>query len=350
MNNTSPVADASQTSGNSNGRGGRRTAAPSPWRADAQPGAPRKRKKTSRDEAGSIRALNPGWGYIFTAPFFIMFLIFGLAPVVYSTYIAFFNWDPLELEHPFVGLDNFALLLDDGQFWMAVGNTFSIWFFSTIPAMIMSIGLAAILRNPNLRGATFWRTILLVPNITSVLAIAIIFGQLFGRDFGLINLMLDIFGFDRHIDWITEQIPSHIAIATMITWRWVGYNSLIFLAAMLAIPNELYESASLDGASKWQTFRFVTLPQLRNTITFVLIVGTIGGLQVFAEPLTLGGNFNGGDSRQFSTLTLFLYEQAFVNNKWGYAAAVGIMITLIVLVISAINFWLTRRIASEDAK
>ncbi len=116
MNSKSPVSDANQTSGNSNGRRGRRTAAPSPWRADVQPGAPKKRKSSHRDATGSIRALNPGWGYVFTAPFFIMFLIFGLAPVVYSTYIAFFNWDPLELEHPFVGFDNFALLLDDGQF------------------------------------------------------------------------------------------------------------------------------------------------------------------------------------------------------------------------------------------
>ena len=312
---------------------------PNPWRSKPPQAASNK----------GIKGHESKWAYLFISPFFVMFLIFGLAPVIFSTYIAFFNWDPLG-DAIFVGFDNFTFLVTDDRFWQATGNTFSIWFFSTIPAMIMSIGLAAILRNPNLRGATFWRTILLVPNITSVLAIAIIFGQLFGRDFGLINLMLDIFGFDRHIDWITEQIPSHIAIATMITWRWVGYNSLIFLAAMLAIPNELYESASLDGASKWQTFRYVTLPQLRNTITFVLIVGTIGGLQVFAEPLTLGGNFNGGDSRQFSTLTLFLYEQAFVNNKWGYAAAVGIMITLIVLVISAINFWLTRRIASEDSK
>jgi cellobiose transport system permease protein len=112
----------------------------------------------------------------------------------------------------------------------------------------------------------------------------------------------------------------------------------------------LYESASIDGASKWQTFRYVTLPQLKNTITFVLIVGTIGGLQVFAEPLTLGGDFAGGDSRQFSTLTLFLFEQAFVEYKFGYAAAVGIAITLIVMLISLVNFLLTRRISSEDSR
>jgi cellobiose transport system permease protein len=309
----------------------------------------RARKAERRKNAdNAIKALNPNWGYAFVAPFFVMFLIFGLAPVIYSTVIAFYNWDPLADNQEFFGLTNFTDLLADDQFWIALSNTFSIWFFSTIPQIIMAIGLASILRNRNLRFATFWRTILLVPNITSVLAIAIVFGQLFGRDFGLVNLALTYLGMPNHIDWVAEPLTSHIAIATMITWRWLGYNSLIFLASMLAIPDYLYESAELDGASKWQQFRYITLPQLRNTITFVLIVGTIGGLQVFAEPLTLGGNFNGGDSRQFSTLTLFLYEQAFVNNRWGYAAAIGIMITVIVVIISAINFAITRKIASEE--
>jgi cellobiose transport system permease protein len=316
----------------------------------SKPERPKREKKSAKRLAteNGIKALNPNWGYTFVAPFFVMFLIFGLAPVIYSIWIAFYNWDPLGDEQQFYGLTNFTELLVDENFWIALRNTFSIWFFSTIPQMFMAIGLASILRNPRLKGATFWRTILLVPNITSVLAIAIVFGQLFGRDFGLVNLALTYLGMPAHIDWIAEPLPSHVAIATMITWRWLGYNALIFLAAMLAIPSYLYESADLDGASKWQQFRYITLPQLRNTITFVLIVGTIGGLQVFAEPLTLGGNMSGGDSRQFSTLTLFLYEQAFVNNRWGYAAAIGIFITIIVIIISAINFAITRRISSED--
>ena len=287
-------------------------------------------------------------GYLFVSPFFVMFLIFGIAPVAYTTYIAFFNWDPLG-DQTFIGMQNFSDLWADSRFWIALRNTFSIWIFSTFPMMAMAIGLASVLRTPNLKFKIFWRTILLMPNITSVLAVAIVFGQLFGREFGMVNVLGGYLGLEK-IDFVTETVPSHIAIATMITWRWVGYNALIFLAAMLAIPNELYESASLDGASKWQQFRYVTLPQLRNTITFVLIVGTIGGLQVFAEPLTLGGDFAGGDERQFSTLTLFLFEQAFVEFKFGYAAAIGIAITLIVILISIINFALTRRIASEDSK
>jgi cellobiose transport system permease protein len=293
----------------------------------------------------AVPSLNGGWGYLFTAPFFVMFLIFGLAPIIYSVYIAFFNWDALGTQE-FIGFANFDELFIDTRFWNALLNTLDIWLLSTIPMLIFSIGLAAILHNPALRGSTFFRTILLVPNITSVLAIAIVFGQLFGRDFGMVNIIVGAFGFE-HIDFVQGTTSSHVAIATMIVWRWTGYNALIFLAAMLAIPNELYESASLDGAGKFKQFIYVTLPSLRNTITFVLIVGTIGGLQVFAEPLILGGSFNGGDSGQFSTLTLFLFEQAFVAYKWGYAAAIGIMITVIVAIVSVINFFITRKLSGD---
>ena len=309
----------------------------------------KRRRKKALEAAIGISSLNGKWAYLFTAPFFLMFIIFGIIPVVYSIYIAFYSWDPLDPNAQlFVGLDNFRTLWSDENFWNSVRNTFAIWFFSSIPQMAMSIGLAAVLRNPTLRGKTFFRTLMLVPNITSVLAVAIIFGQLFGRDYGLINWVFSWFGVSN-IDWIEQTIPGQVAIATMITWRWVGYNALIFLASMLAIPNELYESAAIDGAGKWKQFRYVTLPQLRNTITFVLIMGTIGGMQVFAEPLTLGGA-TGGSSRQFQTLTLYLYEQAFVNVNWGYGAAIGIAITVIVLIVSFINFMITRRLANEDAR
>ncbi|MFM1845640.1 MAG: hypothetical protein RIS19_113 [Actinomycetota bacterium] len=311
---------------------------PSPWK----PAKPQRKV----NNINAVPSLNGRWGYLFTAPFFVMFLIFGLAPIIYSVYIAFFNWDALGTQE-FIGLANFDELFVDTRFWNALINTLDIWLLSTIPMLIFSIGLAAVLHNPALRGSTFFRTILLVPNITSVLAIAIVFGQLFGRDFGMVNIIIGALGFE-HIDFVQGTTSSHVAIASMIVCRWTGYNALIFLAAMLAIPNELYESASLDGAGKFKQFIYVTLPSLRNTITFVLIVGTIGGLQVFAEPLILGGSFNGGDSGQFSTLTLFLFEQAFVAYKWGYAAAIGIMITVIVAIVSVINFFITRKLSGES--
>jgi cellobiose transport system permease protein len=301
-------------------------------------------KKQQRKPIPGVPSLNGKWGYAAIAPFFLIFFVFGVAPVVYSVYIAFFKWDPLG-ESEFNGLNNFIFLLQDSDFWLAIRNTFSIWALSTFPQIIMAIGLAAILRSRRLKGKSFWRTIFLVPNITSVIAITIVFQQLFGREYGIINGLLGLIPGVENIDFLEGVIPSHIQIATMITWRWVGYNTLIFLASMLAIPDELYESASCDGATKWQQFIYVTLPSLKNTITFVLIVGTIGGLQVFAEPQQLAAD--GGSSKQFLTLTLFLYNQAFLNNKYGYAAAIGIAITFIVLIISAINFFITRKISGE---
>jgi cellobiose transport system permease protein len=317
---------------------GRASAPLTPWK--------QKSKKEKKPLPG-VASLDGRWGYPAIAPFFLIFLIFGVAPVAYSIYISFFKWDPLGTSE-FNGLNNFIFLLQDSDFWLAIRNTFSIWALSTFPQMIMAISLAAILRNRRLKGKSFWRTILLVPNITSVIAITIVFQQLFGRDYGLINGVIGLIPGVDHIDFIEGIIPSHVQIATMITWRWVGYNTLIFLASMLAIPDELYESASVDGASKWQQFMYVTLPSLKNTITFVLIVGTIGGLQVFAEPQQLAAD--GGSTKQFLTLTLFLYNQAFLNNKYGYAAAIGIAITVIVLIISAINFVITRRISGEGGR
>ena len=314
---------------------GRKNAPLTPWKPKAKKQLP------------GVGSLNGKWGYFAIAPFFIIFLVFGVAPVVYSIYIAFFKWAPME-DPEFNGLNNFIFLLQDSDFWIAIRNTFSIWALSTFPQLFIAISLAAILRNKRLKGKSFWRTILLVPNITSIIAITIVFQQLFGREYGLINLILGLIPGVDNIDFIEGVIPSHIQIATMITWRWVGYNILIFLASMLAIPDELYESASVDGASKWQQFRYVTLPSLKNTITFVLIVGTIGGLQVFAEPQQL--NAEGGSSKQFLTLTLFLFNQAFLNNKYGYAAAIGIAITIIVLIISAVNFWITRKISGEGSR
>ncbi len=314
---------------------GRKNAPLTPWKSETKKPLP------------GVGSLNGRWGYFAIAPFFLIFFVFGVAPVVYSIYIAFFKWAPME-DPEFNGLNNFIFLLQDSDFWLAIRNTFSIWALSTFPQLFIAISLAAILRNKRLKGKSFWRTILLVPNITSIIAITIVFQQLFGREYGLINLLLGLIPGVENIDFIEGVIPSHIQIATMITWRWVGYNILIFLASMLAIPDELYESASVDGATKWQQFRYVTLPSLKNTITFVLIVGTIGGLQVFAEPQQL--NAEGGSSKQFLTLTLFLFNQAFLNNKYGYAAAIGIAITVIVLIISAVNFWITRKISGEGSR
>ena len=343
---TTTTPDGVKQSGS--GRRGTRGSKPqTPWRQPKKGNQSQRRKESA-------------WSYTYISPFFIIFIIFGMIPILYSVLISFYKWgnDPLDPVHTFIGVDNFCCgeysLVRDPLFWTATRNTFSIFILSTIPMMFMALGIASILRNPRLKGRLFWQTLLLVPNITSVVAVAAVFGQLYGREFGLINYALThwfgFFGFDQNVDWQENTVASHVAVASMITWRWLGYNSLIFLASMNAIPKDLYESASLDGATRFQQFRFVTLPQLRNTITFMLIMGTIGGLSVFAEPLTFIGSSLGGSHSQLLTLTMYLFYYVNEAGSYGYAAAIGIGITFIVVIFSGLNFILTRRIASEDAK
>ncbi|MEO1063675.1 MAG: sugar ABC transporter permease [Actinomycetota bacterium] len=287
-------------------------------------------------------------GYLYVAPFFLVFAVFGLYPLVYTGWVSLHDWDPLG-DSTFIGLDNYErLLFDDPRFWNSVRNTLSIWVLSTVPQLIFALVLAQVLNERLLRGKTFFRMALLVPNITSVLAVAIVFTSIFGRDYGIVNWILESLGFER-INWQAEKWSSHLAIATMVMWRWTGYNALIYLAGMQAIPRELYEAAMIDGASRWRQFVHVTVPQLRPTIIFTVIISTIGGMQIFAEPLVFGGDrgTEGGSGRQFQTMTLFLYEQGFRRFNFGYASAVAWLLVFLIAIFAVVNFFIVRRISTS---
>ncbi|MFC0622692.1 carbohydrate ABC transporter permease [Kribbella deserti] len=288
--------------------------------------------------------------YLYIAPFFLLFCLVGLFPLAYTAYVALHKWELGGSTHEFVGLQNFADLLADGYFWNALFNTVSIFVLSSVPQIVIAIVLAALL-DTRLRGKTFWRMSVLLPYVVAPVAVAIIFGNLFGDRFGLVNAGLELLSLPP-IDWHTERLPSHLAIATMVNWRWTGYNALIFLAAMQAIPRELYEAAITDGAGAIRRFFAVTVPMLRPTIIFVVVTSTIGGLQVFAEPLLFdssSASVTGGTDRQFQTVTLYLYERAFRNQNLGAGSAVAWTLFLVVVLFAVLNYLLTRRIASADA-
>ena len=173
-------------------------------------------------------------------------------------------------------------MLTDPFFWNAFCNTFSIFLLSAIPQLIIATIIAAVL-DQALRAETFWRMSILLPYIVAPVAVAVIFSQIFNQYHGPIAGLLEAFGLDP-IRWTFDVFPSHVAIATMVNWRWTGYNALILLAAMQAIPRDLYESAALDGAGKARRFLSITIPMIRPTMIFVVITSTIGGLQIFTEP------------------------------------------------------------------
>lgn len=285
--------------------------------------------------------------YAYIAPFFLIFSIFGLFPLLFTFYVSLFDWNPIG-EHRYVGLDNFSRLLDDPRFWGALRNTFSIWVLSTVPQLLLALGMAHVLNHVRLRMATLFRMSVLVPYITSVAATTIIFAQLFDRDYGMLNWFLGLLGFE-HIDFKASVWGSHLMVATMVAWRWTGYNTLLYLASLQSVPRDLYEAAAVDGANSWKQFRHITIPALRPIIVFTVVTSTIGGLQIFTEPLLLSpvNQETCGAARQCQTLTLFLYEQGFVRFHFGYGAAIGVALFVMVVIIAAINYLLVTRIRSE---
>jgi len=294
------------------------------------------------------RADTKGAPYAFVSPFFIIFAIFGAFPLLYTFWVSLHAW-PLLGPHHWVGLDNYRKLLVDSQFWNAVTNTFGIFLVSTIPQYILALFLAVTLSR-RLRARTLFRMGVIIPNVTSVAAVALIFAAIFAQGFGLANWLLGGIGIGP-VDWVADRWSSWGAISLMVDWRWTGYNALIFLAAMQAIPTDLYEAAEIDGASRARQFFSVTLPLLRPTLIFTTILSIIGGVQLFTEPLLFapgGSAIQGGSLRQFQTVTMFLVENGFTRFEYGYAGAVAAMIFLLILLVALLNIVIIRRISSAD--
>ncbi|MBP2708448.1 sugar ABC transporter permease [Microbispora sp. RL4-1S] len=287
--------------------------------------------------------------YAYITPFFAIFAVFGLLPLLFTFYVALFDWNPIG-EHVYVGFGNFAHLFDDGRFWNAVRNTISIWVLSTVPQLLGALLLAHLLNHVRLRFAVFFRMTMLVPYITSVAATAIVFSQMFDRDYGLLNWLLGLVGAGP-INFTQSVWGSQTMIAVMVIWRWFGYTTLLYLASLQAIPRAIYEAASVDGAGGWRQFLHISVPALRPVIVFTIVTSTIGGLQIFTEPLLVGRAtpLTCGPVRQCQTLTLFLFEQAFGQFKFGYGAAIGVALFLLIIALAGLNYLLSTRIRAEKS-
>ena len=287
--------------------------------------------------------------YLFISPFFLVFAVFGLFPLLFTVWVSLHDWSLIGGSEGFIGLDNYRRLIGDEDFWGAMLNTTGMFLLATIPQIILATVLAQVLNN-KLRARTFWRMGVLLPNVTSVAAVGIVFGLLFARDFGVINWFIGNFGIDP-INWRGHRWSSWLAISVMVDWRWTGYNALILLAALQSVPKDLYEAARLDGASAWRQFWTITVPMLRPTIIFVSIIATIGGIQLFTEPLLFNPGINsiaGGTTGQFQTIAMYLVQEAFTGQRLGYAATVAWVLFLFIAVFSALNVMMLRRITTVD--
>ncbi|MPQ98026.1 ABC transporter permease subunit [Modestobacter sp. I12A-02628] len=312
-------------------------------------GPPATRPAVQPSRRKNNRLTHNRWGYAYVAPFFLVFGAFSLYPFLYTAWVSLHRTSLSDIDGgTWVGLENYRNLLQSEFFWNAARNTLTIGILATVPQLCMALGLAHLL-NYQLRGRTFFRTVMLMPYATSIAAATLVFAQLFGRDYGLINTALEAVGLDP-VDWEGGTWSSQIAIATIVTWRWTGYNALIYLAAMQSIPGELYEAAEIDGASRWKQFLHVTIPSLRPTIVFTIIVSTIGAVQLFGEPLLFSGNgtTSGGGSGQYQTLGLLMYQQGWSNFNIGQAASTAWAMFLIILVVVGLNALVGRLRARAD--
>jgi cellobiose transport system permease protein len=283
--------------------------------------------------------------YLAISPFYVLFAVFGLFPMVFSLYLAFQRWDGFG-DMEFVGLENFRNLVQDGVFWHSLRNTLIIWVFSTVPMLCLALVIAAML-NSAVRFRGFYRVAYFVPNVTSLVAMALFFGAVFASNFGLANAVLHWLHLPE-VRWLANPWGIKIAIATVGTWQWTGYNAIIYLAGLQAIPGDLYEAAKVDGAGPVQSFFRITLPLLRPVILFTVIVSTVGGLQTFTEPQVMlpGSNVNpntGGPGQEGLTMVLYFYHQAFDNNEFGYASAIAWVVFMVIMLFAVINWRLVQR-------
>ncbi|TQJ05218.1 carbohydrate ABC transporter permease [Amycolatopsis cihanbeyliensis] len=318
---------------------------------DLRPGTAERTGKNSRATPPPRRRLGSFLGrvdtkwspYLFVAPFFVIFGIFGLFPLVYTAWVSLHQWS-MGGSGTFIGFENYVELFDDPDFWNATINTLGMLVLATVPQLLIALVLASLL-NQGLRKLTFLRVGVLLPIVTSVAAIGIVFSQIYDRDAGMVNGMLGLIGVDA-VDWRADKWSSWIAISTMVNWRWTGYNALIYLAAMQSVPRDLYEAAIVDGASRIRQFWNITVPMIRPAIIFTVIISTIAGMQLFTEPLIFGqGSYaiSGGSLRQFQTLSMYMFEKAFRDFDYGYGSAVAWMIFVLIMLLALINFLIMRK-------
>ncbi len=280
--------------------------------------------------------LKSRWAYAFISPFYILFLIFGIYPLVFSFVLSFTGWGgkgPLN----FVGIKNYLLLLKDQVYWQAMLNGV-ILFLMYVPLMLLlATILAVVLNSKRVRGFQIFRTLIFLPYITNVIAAGFVFQLLFSAKYGLFNTLLGAFGIPS-VPWLETVTGARVALCVLIIWAWLGYNMVLILAGLQTIPGELYEAALIDGANPAQAFLFITMPLLRPVLLFCLVTSTLGSFNLFGELISLfPSTYGAGPLNATITPWLAIYGQAFRNFRFGYASTEAYVYFAFVFVITLLQ-------------
>jgi lactose/L-arabinose transport system permease protein len=283
-------------------------------------------------QSGLVAARNR-WGLLFVSPFFILFAIFGLFPIIFSFILGFTDWNGRGSLN-FIGIENIKLLLQDKVFWQSMRNGLIIFLLYTPIQIILSLVLAVVLNSERVRGFRLFRTIIFMPYITNMVAAGYVFQLLMNTRSGLFNQMLGVF-FLPPVPWLDSPWGARVSLVIVVLWAWIGYHMIIMLAGLQTIPKDLPEAAAIDGANAVQSFFLITIPLMRPVILFSLVLSTIGSFNLFTELLSLFPS-TGGSGPLNSTLTpgLHIYNQAFGNFRFGYASAIAYTYFILVFLIT----------------
>jgi multiple sugar transport system permease protein len=295
------------------------------------------RRATGRSTARTIERVQARAGWLFASPALILIAIFFVLPVVASLLLSLTDFDIYAIADPrntrFVGVGNYVGLFHNPLFWTALGNTFYFALVGGPLTIAASLGAALLLNARLTPFKSFFRTIYFVPFVTTLVAVAVVWRYLYHPRYGLLNYVLGFFHV-APIDWLGDPHWAMPAIIIMAVWKNFGYNMLICVAGLQSIPEDLYEAAALDGASAWQRFVNVTLPMLRPTLVFVVVVTMIGYFQLFAEPYVMTA---GGPREKTTSIVLLMYEEGFRWWRMGNAAAMAFVLFAVIAAASLLQ-------------
>ncbi len=274
------------------------------------------------------------WGYIFVSPWVVLYLVFGLYPLILSFFLTYFNYSFVNPENQtFVGIGNWVRGLADPLFWKGIYNI----LLNQIVFITLKNGLgllvAALLFRVT-RGARFFRTIYFLPVLTSTVVLMTIGDNLTSPGGPLQSWLINAHILTEPIFWKSRDTLPMLVIALINTWKWFGISMVILLAGMYGIDPRLYEAAAVDGANGWQMFARITLPMLRPQLFFLLVIDVINGLQMFTEVFSIGFSVYGGSDHQAVTPVLYLYAQAFDQKNVGYASTLGLLLAILIAAIT----------------
>jgi multiple sugar transport system permease protein len=305
--------------------------------------APERRRRGVR---GVLREMRQEWtAYLFNAPGLILFAIFTVYALYTSFMLSFHEWNLIEDEKRFVGLDNYREMLQDSNFHEAIRNT--VYFaVGSVPLTMAIALLLAMLLNTQIRGLAIFRTAYYLPVITPLVVAAIIWTWLYQADTGMLNYYLQQLGIiDEPVYWLGNRATAMPAVIAMNIWKGIGFNMIVYLAGLQAVPQEFYEAAEVDGAGWWEKFRRITLPLIAPTTFFLLVINTVGAMKAFTQVFVMTQGGPPGPGGATTTIVYWVYQQAFVYFKMGYASALAYTTFFLLFAVSFMQFrWYVKRV------